>query len=114
MAVDYVGMDVRATFCESGLNRTRIILLFGRPDPFTYLIAFCSRPEATSDVISSRFVGPVVPDNRLKFGDPRINLFDQFRMKPCEAAFFTVFCSSFRPEVYSDVMSGVVVDPTGV
>ena len=32
--VDCVGMDVSATFGESGLNRGRIILLFGRPDPF--------------------------------------------------------------------------------
>ena len=33
-AVDYVGMDVCATFAESALNSGRIILLFGRPDPF--------------------------------------------------------------------------------
>ena len=38
-----------------------------------YLIAFCSWPEVMSDVISGRFVGPVVPDNRVKFGDPRTN-----------------------------------------
>ena len=34
VAVEYVGMDVSATFSESGLNSGRIILLFGRPDPF--------------------------------------------------------------------------------
>ena len=34
VAVDYVGMDVRVTFGESALNSGRIILLFGRPDPF--------------------------------------------------------------------------------
>ena len=34
MAVDYVGMDVRATFGESGLNSGRITWLFDRPDPF--------------------------------------------------------------------------------
>ena len=62
VAVDYVGMDVRATFGESGLNSGRIILLFGRPHPFhaslfvQYLIAFCSRPETTSDIISRRFM----------------------------------------------------------
>ena len=39
-----------------------------------YLFAFYSRPEATSDVISDTFVGPVISDNRVKFGDPRINL----------------------------------------
>ena len=39
-----------------------------------YLIAFCSRPEENSDVTSSKFVGPVVPDNHVKFGDPRLIL----------------------------------------
>ena len=34
VAVDCVGMDVRATFDEYGLNSGRIILLFSRPDPF--------------------------------------------------------------------------------
>ena len=34
VALDYVGMDARATFGESGLNSGRIILLFGQPDPF--------------------------------------------------------------------------------
>ena len=38
-----------------------------------YLTAFCSRPEVMSDVISGGFVGPVVPDNRVKFGDPGFN-----------------------------------------
>ena len=36
-----------------------------------YLIAFTRRPEGTSDVISGRFVGPHVPENRVKFGDLR-------------------------------------------
>ena len=39
-----------------------------------YLIAFFSRPEATSDVISGRFVRTVVPDKQVKFGDPRLEL----------------------------------------
>ena len=33
-AVDYVGMNVPATFGESGLNSGRIISLVDRPDPF--------------------------------------------------------------------------------
>ena len=37
------------------------------------LIAFFSRPEVTSDVIYGRFVVPVVYDNRLNFGDHRLN-----------------------------------------
>ena len=39
-----------------------------------YFIAFCSRPEVMSDVISGRFVGPAIPDNRVKFSDSRLNL----------------------------------------
>ena len=35
-----------------------------------YFIAFRSRPEATSDVISGSFPGHVVPDNRVRFSDP--------------------------------------------
>ena len=37
-----------------------------------YLIAFCSRLEVMSDVISVSFVGPEGPENRVKFGDPRL------------------------------------------
>ena len=39
-----------------------------------YSTEFCSQPDAPSDVISGLFVGPVVPDNRVKFVDPRLNL----------------------------------------
>ena len=38
-----------------------------------YLFAFCSRPETTSEVISGRFGGPIVPETHVKFGDPRLN-----------------------------------------
>ena len=38
-----------------------------------YLIAFCSRPEATYDLMPSGFEEPVDPDDRVKFGDPRLN-----------------------------------------
>ena len=80
MALNYVGMDVRATFGESGSNNGRIILLFFTGQTrFThhfvqYLIAFCSRPEATSNAISDIFAVSVIPDNHEKFGDHRINL----------------------------------------
>ena len=42
-----------------------------------YLIAFSRRPGAitTGDVMSGTFVGPVVPDNHVKFGDPRLKLY---------------------------------------
>ena len=38
-----------------------------------YLIAFCSRLEAASDVIFGTFEGPAVPDKRVKFCDPCLN-----------------------------------------
>ena len=38
-----------------------------------YLIAYGDRLETASDVISGRFVGPIVPDKSVKFGDPRSN-----------------------------------------
>ena len=47
-----------------------------------YLIAFFSRLEVTSDVISGKFLGPVVSDNRVKFVDPRLN---RYREIPPEA-----------------------------
>ena len=80
-----------------------------------YLIAFCSRLEATSDLISGRFVGTLIPNNRVKFGDPLARTFlEKFNRKPSESAFSTDFRGSFRPEVVSDVISGRIVDPTSV
>ena len=72
-------MGVRATFGESGLNSGQIICPGQTTGPVLrttfvqYLIAFCSRLEATSAVISDRFVGTVVPGNHVKFGDHRLN-----------------------------------------
>ena len=37
------------------------------------LMAFSSRLERVSDVISSRFVRPIVLDKCVKFRDPRLN-----------------------------------------
>ena len=58
-----------------------------------YLIAFCSRQETASDVISGRFMGLGVP---------------------LEGAFSTFFRYNFRPEVDNDVISGMVIDPGGM
>ena len=38
-----------------------------------YLIAFCSRLEAASDVISGTFVGPIGLNKRVTFHDPNLN-----------------------------------------
>ena len=56
-----------------------------------YLITFHSQPEEMSEVISSRFLRPMVPDNRVKFGGPRLNHSLEIPLKPPEAAFSTVF-----------------------
>ena len=58
-----------AELFDSLASRTRFTHLF-----CAVLVGFCSRPGATSDVISGRFVGPVVSNNCVKFGDPRLNL----------------------------------------
>ena len=54
-----------------------------------YLIAFCSRLEVASDVVSGRFVTPIVPDKCVKFGDSCLNFLEN--PKPLEVAFSKVF-----------------------
>ena len=59
-------MDVRVKLGDSMISSGRIIRLFaGRIVLRTcvqYLIAFCYRPETDSDVLCSRFVAMLVPD----------------------------------------------------
>ena len=71
-----------------------------------HLIAFCSRPDRASDVISDRFVGQNVRNEPLKFCDDRLN---RSRDIPLEAVGGVIFDRSsnvdnVRPEVASDVM----------
>ena len=60
-------------------------------------------------------MGPVILDNRVKFGYPRLNL---SREIPPEAVwggiFYSFFLCSFRPEVGRDVISGSNVGQFGV
>ena len=80
-----------------------------------YLIAFCSRQEATSNVISSRFVGPVIPDNSVKFGDPLINLSPEIPPEAIwDGIFDGFFRCSFRLEVVTDVISCANVGQVGM
>ena len=62
-------------------------------------------------------MGPVIPDNCLKFGDPRMNM-NLSREIPPEAArggiFDDCFRCSFRPEVVSDVISPENVGRVGM
>ena len=81
-----------------------------------YLTAFCSRPETTSPyVIYGKFVRSIVSDKLVKCRDPSLN---QSREIPPQAFGSMIFgrfsnVDNFQPEVDSDVISGVVVDPAG-
>ena len=71
-----VGMGICTTFVESGVNSGRIIWQARPVLPTTfvqYLIAFYSRPEATSDAISSSNAGQVDMDVCVKFDASRSN-----------------------------------------
>ena len=56
--------------------------------------AFCSLLEAISDVISGKFVGPIVLDKCVKFRDPCLN---RSRDIPPEAALFSTVYSLQLP-----------------
>ena len=58
-----------AELLDSLAGRTRFRIPFEQ-----YLVALCSRPEVTCDVILGVFVGRVVPGNHVKFGNPRLKL----------------------------------------
>ena len=53
--------------------------------------------------------GPFVPDNRAKFGDPRLNLSREIPLEAVCGCIFDVFCCNFRPEVVSGVISSPYV-----
>ena len=107
-------MDVRATFGDSGFKKwlNYLTLWAARPVLRTtfeqYLIAFYSRLETTSGVLSIRFVGPVVADNCVKFGDPRLNLSREIHLKPSSDEAFSTEVDN------SDVISGAYVGQFGM
>ena len=69
LAVEKVGIDVRVKFGDSRLNSPldRFLHIF-----VLHSVAFCSRPEAASDVMSGRFVLLIVHNKCVKFCDPRL------------------------------------------
>ena len=77
MAVDYVGMDVRLTLVI--LGQTVVELLDSLPAApilrnfVQYSLAFCSRQEAASGVISGVAVVRTGTDVHVKFRDSRPN-----------------------------------------
>ena len=82
------------------------------PPVVQYLIAFCSRPEAVSDVVSGGFVMLIVLDKCVKFRDPHLHRFREHRPKAVEDGIFfnSFFHGNFRLEVASEVISGVAVE----
>ena len=104
-------MDVCVKLGDSTLNSGQIVKLWPA-GPFLctfvqYLVAFCSRPEAVSDVTSGRFVGPMVPDKRVKFRYPRLN--HSREIPPDAVAVFDGFFLAITSHCKSLVMSYLVL-----
>ena len=53
-----------------------------------YLVAFCGRQEAASDVIADVIVELIFADKFLKFRDPRLNLSEEIRPKAIGCGIF--------------------------
>ena len=81
-----------------------------------FLIAFCSQLEATSDVISGRFVRLSVPDKFLQFRDARLNCSPEIRPGAVGCGILTVYSNFYqsRLEVTGDVISDVAVGLAGI
>ena len=58
-----------------------------------YLTVYCSQLEADSDVITDVFVGPIVLDKRVKFGDPRTNCAREIPTEAVGGGIFDGFCA---------------------
>ena len=79
-----------------------------------HLIAFCSRSEAASDVISDAFVGPVVSDKPVKFGYLCLNRSRQIPPEAVGSGILKFFRENFQPEVATDVISSAAVESVSV
>ena len=76
-----------------------------------YLIAFCSREEAASDVVSGRFVRLIVPDEGAEFCDPHFNRSGELQFEAIEGGIFDcIFRDNFRPKVAGDSISRVAAE----
>ena len=88
-------LDARAKCGYSRLNNGRFIQLWLTGPVLRtfmqYLMAFCSRQETASDVVSGRFVGPFVHDQQVNFVILAKTVLEKFHPKPSDAAFTTVF-----------------------
>ena len=59
-----------------------------------YLVALCSWPETASDVMSGTFVGPIVHDKLVKFGDLGLNCSREIPPKAVVGCISTAFLTS--------------------
>ena len=88
-------MDARTKCGDSMLNSSRISRLFAGRTVLRacvkYLIAFWSRQEAASEVISSRFTWQIVPNKCITLSDPRLNRSGEIRRKAVGAGIFEFF-----------------------
>ena len=118
VAGKHVSMDVCVKFGNYRLNSGRIIRL-SKSRPFfqtvaQYFVAFCCRPEAASDVMSSSFVGAIIRDKDAKFRDPYLNRSRQIPPEAVGRGSFDDFVrDNFPSKVGSDVLSGVAVESVG-
>ena len=67
--------------------------------------------------MSNAFVGPIVYDRRVKFDDPLLNISLAIPPEAVRGVIFDRFFSNvdnLRREVISDVLPGVLLEPTGV
>ena len=81
-----------------------------------YLVAFCSRPEAAGDVISGRFVRPIVSDKSVKLCYPRLNCSPEIQQEAAGGGIFDRF-SNFdkcKRDVAGDFVSSMAVGQVGV
>ena len=86
-------------------------VIFGRTVLRTfvqYLTPFCSRPETASDFEVGRFVGPIVPNKRVKYRDPHLN-HEKFHPKQLGVHFRRFVHANFQLEVVIDLISSVAV-----
>ena len=56
----------------------------------------------------------VVPNNAVRFRNPRLNHSRNIRLKSSGAALRQFFRDNFQPEVASGIISGATVDKVGV
>ena len=95
VAVDYVGTDAKQHLANLGYTVAELFDSLADWTRFTY--HFCpvfncilqlTGSKERSDVISGSFVETVIPNNRVKFGDPHMNFSQEI---PPEAARGVIF-----------------------